>query len=181
MSDLVFSSPAKRAKFLQSIASINAKIALKKASSFAPPVESRVLGSVTTPSGASPLAGHPDCVPVTMSGDAWEAAANHVIALRDASRNAHVWQQIGSFLDSLVKRPPPHCFFPQPRFESVKTLAITGVDRFPVALRDDFITTDFFCGSLDAPEDLPQGSHDSMRFGRTIASFATVRRSRCFA
>lgn len=148
--------------------------------SFAPPVESRVLGSVTTPPGASPLAGLPDCVPVTMSGDAWESAANHVIALRDSSRNAHVWQQIGAFLDGLVKRPPLHCFFPQPRFEAVKTLAITGRDRFPFALRDDFITTDFVCGSLDAPDDLPQGSHDSMRFGRTIASFATVRRSQLF-
>lgn len=68
---------------------------------FAPPVESRVLGSVTTPSGASPLAGHPDCVPLTMSGDAWEAAANHVIATRKKpSPNRNTWQQIGLFLDA---------------------------------------------------------------------------------
>jgi hypothetical protein len=65
--------------------------------SFAPPVESRVPGLVTTPSGASPLAGHP----LTLSGDAWESAANHVIALRDQkSPNADTWHQIGEFLDA---------------------------------------------------------------------------------
>lgn len=73
--------------------------------SFAPPVESRVLGQVTTPLGASPLAGHPDCVPLTMSGDAWESAANYVLSIRKKSKsNRETWQQIGLFLEQLPRK-----------------------------------------------------------------------------
>lgn len=89
-------------------------VTMSNKSSFAPPVESRVLGSVTTPSGASPLAGHPDCVPSAMSGDAWESAANHVIATRKKpSPNRNTWQQIGLFLDA----------------QHLETLGLRRVDR----------------------------------------------------
>jgi hypothetical protein len=45
--------------------------------------------------------GGKSCTPVTMSGDAWEAAAHHVLALRDAKPvNADTWHQIGEFLDA---------------------------------------------------------------------------------
>lgn len=42
------------------------------------------------------------CVPVTMSGDAWESAAHHVLAIRNQKPvNADTWRQIGDFLQDL--------------------------------------------------------------------------------
>lgn len=59
--------------------------------------------SVPGGSGAG-LVGNPDCAPVTMSGDAWESAAHHVIAIRQKQfSNADTWRQIGEFLDGLPK------------------------------------------------------------------------------
>ena len=44
------------------------------------------------------------CAPVTLSGDAWESAGNHVLAIREKSQsNADTWHQIGEFLDSMPK------------------------------------------------------------------------------
>lgn len=97
-----------------------------------------------------------DTLPSTMSGDAWELAARHVLAMRQ-------------------KAPEP-CLFPQPEFIPVFALAMTGYRQWPVGIRDDFVTERTFFCSLDAPADLPQGSHDSMRFGNQINAFATVRR-----
>ena len=141
--------------------------------SFAPPVESRVLGSVTTPSGASPVAGHPDCVPVTMSGDAWEAAANHVIMLREkSSPNADIWHQIGSFLQDLCKRPEP-CLFPQPEYIPPASSGMTGYVRWIRDLREDFWFDQFVHGSIDAPQFLPRGSVDCFNLDSRAAGFCT--------
>ncbi len=54
--------------------------------------------SASVPGGSGALlAGDP----LTLSGDAWEAAAHHVLALRDAKPvNADTWYQIGEFLDA---------------------------------------------------------------------------------
>lgn len=147
-------------------------------SSFAPPVESRVLGSVTTPPGASPLAGHPDCVPLTMSGDAWESAANHVIAIRQkAIHNADAWRQIGEFLQSLPRRSES-CLFPQPPH---------GRSDFPVGTGTEFLLPRGYCElrlefgmeyPIDAPSFLPLGGSVALpRFGR-IGSFESVTCSR---
>lgn len=91
-----------------------------------------------------------------MSGDAWEIAALYVLAMRQKS--------------------PEPCLFPQPEFKPVFALAMTGYRQWPVGIRNDFVERGNFFSSLDAPDDLPQGSHDSMRFGSQINAFATVRR-----
>lgn len=142
-------------------------------SSFAPPVESRVPGLVTTPSGASPLAGHPDCVPLTMSGDAWESAAHHVIAIRQKSLcNVETWRQIGEFLKTLPRRPEP-CLFPQPEYIPPRFSAMTGFVRWNRNLQDSFWADQFASGDLDAPQWLPRGSVDCFNYGSQAAAFCS--------
>jgi len=57
--------------------------------------------SVPGGSGAG-LVGNLGCAPFTMSGDAWESAAHHVIAIRQKQlTNADTWRQISDFLQNL--------------------------------------------------------------------------------
>jgi len=99
MSDLVFSSPAKREKFLKSIASIQAKIAAKKAAKqldlFAPPADvNEVAQVVTTPVASGQLVGlplrpsllYPLVVQITRPDGFWACARSHDVVLH---RNAY--------------------------------------------------------------------------------------------
>jgi len=107
------------------------------------------------------------CAPVTMSGDAWESAAHHVLALRDAKPvNADTWHQIGEFLSSLPQKAPEPCLFPQPFHRKNDYLIGTGTEPlFPrghCELRQEF----GIVATIDAPNLLPRGGSISvLRFG----------------
>ncbi len=89
------SSPEFRSSFENSLKSFSASMIAP----ISPPAQKPV--SELGGSGAG-LAGNPDCSPVTMSGDAWESAAHHVLAIRNQKPvNADTWRQIGDFLQDL--------------------------------------------------------------------------------
>ena len=119
-----------------------------------------------------------DTLPATMSGDAWESAALHVLAMRQKHlHNVHAWLQIGAFLESsptLPRRAEP-CLFPQPKFEPPEPF-FTGLAYFSWQnMRKEF-SMEAYGASIDAPVMLPRGSVDSMRFGNTVNAFSHVER-----
>ena len=158
--------PEKRSSFEASLKSFAASLISPVSIPFSPSAQKPV--SELGGSGAG-LVGNPDCAPVTMSGDAWESAAHHVISIRQKQlSNADTWRQIGEFLSSLPQKAPEPCLFPQPFHRKNDYLIGTGTEpllpRGHCELREEF----GIVATIDAPNLLPRGGSIS---GRRFGSF----------